>query len=317
MITVATISLIIATYNRGPLIARTLDSVLVQSRAADEVVVVDDCSTDGTGNWVRSHYPQIRVVQTEKNARTSGARNFGARNARGNVLVFLDHDDELLPHALETLVDVLRGHPEAHAAHADHVYNNTTTGTCYPDHHYAQPAFARLHRIRPLRTTTTARVYGQALNRALLWGNLLQQPWAVYRDTFLSVGGFAEDVRYCEDWDIYLRITRRYPVALSDRVISIHHIEGENLHLAQGQEQMHVKVLQRQLREVSWLAPGARWVIRKRLGQYFKTSGDRVRSQSLADAWRYYLRSLWSWPFDHVVAARALWWPCRLLLGKT
>src|SRR5205814_1481960 len=112
--------LIIATYNRGPLIARTLDSVLGQTLPPDEIIVVDDCSPDGTGDWVRSHYPQVRVVRTERNARTSAARNFGAERATGDVLMFLDHDDELLPHAVRTLADGLAAFPRARAAYADH-----------------------------------------------------------------------------------------------------------------------------------------------------------------------------------------------------
>jgi glycosyltransferase involved in cell wall biosynthesis len=311
-----TISLIIATFNRGPRIARTLDSALAQTRSADEVVVVDDCSPDGTGDWVRANYPQVCVVRTERNVQTSGARNWGARHAKGELLIFLDHDDELLPHALETLAGLLRDHPEARAAYADHVYNNTVTGVCFPDHHHAQPAFARLHRIRPLRVTASARVYGSAMYRALLWGNLLQQPWAVYRDCFLSLGGFAENVRYCEDWDLYMRVARRFPVVLTDRVISIHHVEGQNLHLAEGQEQMHVKVLQRQLHEVGWRNSHVQWVLRKRLAMYYKTAGDKARPRSLNEAWRHYLRSFRSWPFDSVVAARTLGWPLRMLLGN-
>lgn len=81
MIVRPAISLIIATYNRGPLIARTLDSVLNQTWPPEEVVVVDDCSTDGTGDWVRSHYANVRVVRTPQNARTSGA---GAILGRGS-----------------------------------------------------------------------------------------------------------------------------------------------------------------------------------------------------------------------------------------
>jgi glycosyltransferase involved in cell wall biosynthesis len=311
----SSISLIVATYNRGPALARTLDSVFAQTLPPTEVVVVDDCSTDGTGDWARDHYPQARVVRPERNLRTSGARNFGARHAAGDVLVFLDHDDELMPHAVETLAGLLRDHPEARAAHADHVYNNTADGVYFPDHHRSQAGFARLARVPALRATATGRVYGEAMYRALLWGNLLQQPWAVYRDTFLGLGGFAEDVRYCEDWDLYLRVTRRHPVVLSDAVISYHHVEGENLHLRPGQEEMHMRVLSRRLGEAGRLALGERWVIRRRLAQYHKTAGDQVRGGSLSAAWRHYLRSLWHWPFDHVVVARALAWPFLMPLA--
>jgi glycosyltransferase involved in cell wall biosynthesis len=316
MVTSLRISLIIATFNRGPRIARTMDSALNQTRPADEIVVVDDCSADNTGDWVQRHYPQVRVVRTSSNLYTSGARNFGAKLAQGEIVVFLDHDDELMPHALETLAELLREHPEARAAYADHAYNNTASGIYYPNHHHAQCAFARLHRVRPLRVTPTARVYGKAMYRGLLWGNLLQQPWAIYRDAFLSLGGFAVEVRYCEDWDLYLRVTRLFPIVLTDRVISYHQVEGENLHLREGQAQMHMKVLYRQLAKAGMPWSFAHWIIRRRLGNYHKTAGDHVRGRSLGEAWRHYLRALWNWPFDHVVAARTLWWPWRMMLGK-
>jgi glycosyltransferase involved in cell wall biosynthesis len=310
------LSLIIATYNRGPRIARTLDSVLAQTFPPHEIIVVDDCSSDGTGEWVREHYPQVKVVRPEKNLRTSGARNFGARQATGNVLVFLDHDDELMPHALETLAGLLRDHPEARAAYADHVYNNAVDDIYYPDHHSSQPAFARLRRVRSQRVSPLGRVYGSELHHALLWGNLLQQPWAVYRDSFHSVGGFAEDVRYCEDWDLYLRVTRLFPIVLSDRVISIHHVDGENLHLRGGQEEMHMRVLRRYLRATGWLALRARCVARRRLAMYYITTGDKVSSHSLGEAWRQYFWSVGSWPFDHVVVGRLILWPVQGLWNR-
>ena len=76
-----TVSLIIATYNRGAKIAPTLDSVLAQTVVPDEILVVDDGSTDGTGDWVQTHYPQVHVLKTV-NGGTSTARNRGAEAAR-------------------------------------------------------------------------------------------------------------------------------------------------------------------------------------------------------------------------------------------
>src|ERR1700756_275745 len=143
-------SLVIATYNRGPRIAATLDSVFGQTRVPDEIVVVDDGSTRGTGEWVRSHYPRVRVLSTP-NGGTSLARNRGAEAAAGDVLVFLDHDDTLLSHAVATLAGLLERFPEAHAAYADHRYVNLVSGETYENHHSAQPAFARLAAIPVLR----------------------------------------------------------------------------------------------------------------------------------------------------------------------
>jgi glycosyltransferase involved in cell wall biosynthesis len=301
----STVSVVIATYNRGPRIADTLDSVLAQTRPATEVVMVDDCSPDGTGDWVRANYPAVRVVRPERNGGTSAARNLGARAATGDVLVFLDHDDLMFPHAIETLAELLRVFPDAQAAYADHRYTNTVTGERHPNHHADLPSFHRMRSIPAIRSTAEGRLYGRPMFLALLHGNLLQQPWAIRRWAFEAVGGFAEEVRYCEDWDLYLRVAQRGQVAVTDRVISDHIVGGENLHLAAGQEEMHQRVIRRLLRSES--SPEVRWVLKRRLGMYLKTDADRAAlAGDPRTAWRYYLRSFAAWPFDAVVAVRAL-----------
>src|SRR5205823_11195006 len=134
-----------------------------------------------------------------------------------------------------------------------------------------QPAFARLRQIPARRTLPQGRLYGgRAVYYALLHGNLLQQPWAIDRQTFLQLGGFAPEVRYCEDWDLYLRVAYSVPLALSDRVISRHLVDGANLHLASGQAEMHRRVLLRQLGRRRCWELRALWVLRRRLGMAYK-----------------------------------------------
>lgn len=309
-----TVSVVIATYNRGPKIRRTLESVLAQSWPAYEIVVVDDASPDETGVWVQMHFPTVHIIGCAQNGGTSAARNRGGHEAKGDVLVFLDHDDELLPHALAVLLELFEIFPEARAAYADHSYTNLVTGVHYDNHHAAQAAFARLQSIPIDRALPQGRLYsGRSMYRALLRGNLLQQPWAVDRRAFLELGGFAPEIRYCEDWDMYLRIARAMPVALSDRVISKHIIEGDNLHLAEGQDEMQRRVMLRQLKQQGWTEWRDRALVHRRLGMSYKTAGDRAGD--LSAAWRWYWRSFRAWPFDHVVAARTLWWPLRLLFA--
>lgn len=300
------ITLIIATYNRGTRIASTLDSVLSQSFLPDEIIVVDDCSPDGTGAWVAEYYPQVRVIRPASNIGTSAARNLGAQAATGQMLMFLDHDDELLPHAIETLRDLLLQHPEAKAAYADHAYFNRVSGLTYPDHHSSQSAFHRLRHIPCTNSAEQERVYGLAMYDALLGGNLLQQPWAIYRDAFQALHGFDEQIRFCEDWDLFLRVTKSYPIVLSDRVISNHIVEGENLHLDPRQSSMHQRVIEKRLREEPWYRFKNVWLLKRRLAMYCKMDGDQVRQQSLKQAWRQYARSFFLWPFDLAVAVRTL-----------
>jgi glycosyltransferase involved in cell wall biosynthesis len=301
------VSLVIAAYNRGSRIAPTLDSALAQTVPLDEILVVDDGSPDGTGAWVAERYPAVRVVRIA-NRGTSGARNLGASEARGEVLIFLDHDDLLLPHAVETLLRLLSTFPEARAAFADHAYINTVTGVRYDDHHGEQAAFRRLGAIPVRARVGSARLYGKPMHAALLRGNLLQQPWAVYREDFLRLGGFEPTIRYCEDWDLYLRVAASVPLVLSDEVISEHIIEGENLHLSPDQVAMYERVIHRQLRFNFPGNPRALAVLYRRLAMYHKCEGDRLRPESPADAWKLYLKSLACWPFDHVVLARAILW---------
>ncbi|MEM1070233.1 MAG: glycosyltransferase family A protein [Planctomycetota bacterium] len=303
-------SVIIAAYNRGPLIKPTLDSVLQQTVQPEEIIVVDDGSTDGTGDWVNEHFPELQVAR-KPNGGTSSARNHGASVATGQTLMFLDHDDLLLPNALAALARLLEVYPQASAAHCDHEYRNDDADVFHKNHHYTIPSFQRLLDTDVISNSDGERLYGYPLYRSLLWGNLLQQPWAIRKEVFEQVGGFSEDVRYCEDWDIYLRVTQRFPVVVSDEVISTHMIEGENLHLADGDKQdvMYEKVLRRRHQSHSTLSFQENRITRKKLASIEKMRGDRAKKKSLdRDAWRAYVKSFGWWPFDHVVAARLLLW---------
>ena len=94
------ISVIIPLYNKEPIIERSLQSVLSQDYDDFEVVVVNDGSTDRSADIVRSiNDPRIRLIEQE-NGGPSKARNTGTKNARGEWILFLDADDELLPGAL-------------------------------------------------------------------------------------------------------------------------------------------------------------------------------------------------------------------------
>ena len=313
------VSVVIATYNRGALIAPTLDSVLAQEPAPDEVLVVDDGSTDATAEWIRAHYPQVRVV-TVPNGGTSLARNRGAQQAQGDVIVFLDHDDLMLPGALATLLDLLERFPRARAAFADHELKDETSGQHFRNHHSEQAAFHRLRAVPAIEEHGADRLYGVELRYAMLRGNLLQQPWAVYREVFRELGGFDPQVRYCEDWELYMRLVWRHPIALTDRVISVHLIEGGNLHRRSGQEIQHMKVLRKHL-ALSRGDRRATRTLRARLANYYKTSGDVRRADGHPGAWRDYMRSLRTWPFDPVVIVRCVAWAPRgvweVLSGRT
>jgi glycosyltransferase involved in cell wall biosynthesis len=315
-----TVTLVMPSYNRGPKIAAALDSVLAQTRVPDEVIVVNDGGHAPTAEFVAAHDPAVRVLDVPHGG-AALARNRGAEAATGRVLVFFDDDDVMLPHTVATLLGLLATFPEARAAHTDHTFTNTVTGEHHPNHHFFLPQYVRLRNVRPLRSAGTDRVYAPSggLHHALLWGNLLQQPWAVYRDTFLAVGGFCPDLAASDDWDLYLRTTRAVPVAVSDAICSHHYLEKDKPHLTlmAGQIEAQLRVLDRVRATTPWYDWRTRLVLRRRLGILHKTLGDRFLPGDVRSGWPAYLKSVRAWPFDHVVAARALVvWPLKVLVGR-
>lgn len=106
----------ITTYNRAAFLPRTLESVFAQSRPADEVLVVDDGSTDDTAAVLADYGGRIRVVRQENGGR-SAARNTAVLEARGDLISFLDSDDRWLPDKLARQAPVFEQQPRVGLVH--------------------------------------------------------------------------------------------------------------------------------------------------------------------------------------------------------
>lgn len=107
------VSIIVPTFNRRNWIGECLDSIKAQTYTNHETIVIDDCSTDGTADWLASQ-PQYQFAQVHvqpKNGGASIARNDGIRMARGELIVFIDSDDALAPNHLERAIAVFDKHP--------------------------------------------------------------------------------------------------------------------------------------------------------------------------------------------------------------
>jgi glycosyltransferase involved in cell wall biosynthesis len=112
------ISVIIPTYNRAAFIVTAVESALNQTQPANEILVVDDGSTDGTDHILRKFGPPVTVIRQTNRGR-SAARNAGLRATTGDAVIFLDSDDVLMPHVIESCAQILNEHPEVGVVYTD------------------------------------------------------------------------------------------------------------------------------------------------------------------------------------------------------
>ena len=189
------VSVIIPTYNRVDLIGRALRSVYAQSVPPCEVIVVDDGSTDGTGSFVNDRFPDALYVKTDQRG-VSAARNAGIMHSRGEWLAFLDSDDQWLPHKLEVQLRQLQGHTSMRICHTEEIWIRNG------------------RRVNPARKH--AKKGGWIFHACLPLCAMSPSSILIHRSVFERVGLFDEALPACEDYDLWLRITARYPVLFVD-----------------------------------------------------------------------------------------------------
>ena len=115
------VSVIIPTYNRKNLLKRALHSASSQTLVPQEIIVVDDGSSDGTKDWVLERFPCVRYI-SQDNSGVSSARNRGIREAKGSWIAFLDSDDEWMPDKLEKQEIAINDSKEAWLCHTNEIW---------------------------------------------------------------------------------------------------------------------------------------------------------------------------------------------------
>lgn len=190
-------SVVIPCYNAAAFLADAVESVRAQTSPVAEVLVVDDASTDDT--VAVAERLGVTVIRQPENRGPSGARNAGIARAAGDVVAFLDADDAWLPWHVELAVDVLARHPEVAVVGTGHMP--------YDEPLPSRPASPAVVEIPPDPVVT------------LLERTLIPQTGAVARrSALLEVGGYEDGRRYAEDYDVWLRIAARHPLARLDAV---------------------------------------------------------------------------------------------------
>ncbi len=188
-----TVSVIIPTFNRRERVQNAIASVLNQTRKPDEVIVVDDGSTDGTFNAISQKFPQVQLIFQE-NRGVSAARNAGIRTAKGEWLAFLDSDDEWQPEKLEKHLAYARRHPEFRVSQTNEIWIR--------NRRFVNPMKKHGKRV--------GRFFADALKLCLVSPSAVM----IHRDVFNEIGLFDETLPACEDYDFWLRVLAREPIGL-------------------------------------------------------------------------------------------------------
>ena len=197
------ISVVIPAYNSEAFIAKAVDSVLAQELLPDEIIIVDDGSSDGTQSVVekliagqQDKKPRIKYIH-QTNQGPAVARNTGIKNAAGDYIAFLDADDRWLPARLKKQVAILQARPEVGLVCSGRFRVEETTGRKTID---CKGSKLSDDSYRDLWTQGNYVVTSTVLAR---------------KQCFQEVGGFDEDRRVlgCEDAGMWLRIAGRFAVA--------------------------------------------------------------------------------------------------------
>lgn len=200
------LTLAICVYNAERYIEETLESVMKQTFQGFELLIVNDCSTDGSvalvERFFRENPRQYELVRFEENRGIGYARHFAERHATTRYMMFLDSDDVLYPNAVETMYNKIRSDEELMAV------------GCYLE--YMDSKGKKMRGGIFLGEKTKEGFYAKAEQGKLIF----MQPTAIYdREVALSVGGYVIDgypegrpryQDYCEDLDLWTRMSDLY-----------------------------------------------------------------------------------------------------------
>jgi len=186
-------------------VLRAVRSVLAQTCSDFDVWVIDDGS-DGTEQLLANLDPRVRYLRGTGGG-VAAARNAGIDNSTGRFVAFLDADDWWYPRKLERTLDAIRLHPEG--------------GLFYSRLDYVDGDGARLW------TPQVRDVNGDGYIAVLESNFIANSTVAVGRACVTAVGGFDTSLSGCEDWDLWIRVARKYPIHLVPEVLAAYEYLSE------------------------------------------------------------------------------------------
>jgi len=273
------VSVIITTHNRADRVPRAIDSVLRQTLAPRELIVVDDASVDGTPAVLDGYAAagRLRRIRIEQSRGANHARNAGLRAASGELVAFLDDDDSWLPEKLARQAEVLD------------TRRDVALVGCW---------FRRRGQVQKPPAAVPA--------RALLSDNLIGgfSMCMFRRADAIAVGSMDETLKNAQDWDLWLRLAEKGRVVCVPACLAEYHLGAGDQITNQPNRQVHYEnylaVVKRHEHKMEF------WTREKhrRVAAYHTTPRSRRLPRVYAGA-RYWLARA----VDGLGVRRALRWP--------
>ena len=272
------VTVVIPNYNCARFLPAALDTVLAQTYPNVEVIVVDDGSKDDSIEVLKPYEPRIRVIR-QKNQGVSAARNQGIEASRGELVAFLDADDEWHPEKLEKQVALFLARPSVGLVHCAIEYIDESG--------------------KSLGINTTGRRGSVLREIALLQGTVVLAGGStaiVRRECFDKAGLFDRELSTAADWDMWRRVACHYDIDVVPAPLMRYRLRPGSMHrnvdvfahdMLHGFKQMF-----------SDPAAASVWPLRRRAYStlYLMLSGSYLHAGRWQSAIEYAARSVWMWP---------------------
>jgi len=225
-------AVVIPSFNRATTIGAAIESALRQTVLPTEIIVVDDGSRDDTVQRVRDmDHSIVKLLVNEQNLGATASRNRGAKAATGKWIAFLDSDDTWHLDKLATERALLASHGDDIVAVAsNHVLVIDGEVGAFPTEKERVPDVARQLRTANFLGTCSC--------------------MTVRRDVFLAIGGFDEQLKSCQDWDLWLRVARAGTIAVSAPGHVLYHLSTRDCISTDGRKRQsgHVHIWKSHIR---------------------------------------------------------------------
>lgn len=203
------VSVIMPTYNRGYIISKAIESILVQTYSNFEFIIVDDCSSDDTETIVSDYQKRdkrIKYIKLEKNSGANVARNIGLDQAKGNYITFQDSDDISMDNRIEIELKALK------KQNADWVFSS----------------FKRINNkkeeIMPAKQIRT-----EELHNILLYKNLVTTQVLFAKSEIFEQIKFDNELPRFQDWDLVIRMSEKYKGYHINQVLLHMYIQNDSI----------------------------------------------------------------------------------------